>query len=55
MTSYVLEITLRTPLTSAAGEGRVGLVDRDVVFDDYDYLSYQDGVSKASGVRRIRR
>ena len=36
MTSYVLEITLRTPLTSAAGEGRVGLVDRDVVFDDYE-------------------
>ena len=34
MTSYVLEITLSTPLTSAAGEGRVGLVDRDVVFDD---------------------
>ena len=34
MTKYVLEIKLLSPLTSAAGEGRVGLVDRDVVFDD---------------------
>ena len=34
MTNYVLEITLQSPLTSAAGEGRVGLVDRDVAFDD---------------------
>ena len=33
MTNYVLEIKLLSPLTSAAGEGRVGLVDRDVVFD----------------------
>ena len=34
MTRYVLQITLRSPLTSAAGEGRVGLVDRDVAFDN---------------------
>ena len=34
MAEYVLQITLRSPLTSAAGEGRVGLVDRDVAFDD---------------------
>ena len=34
MTDYVLEITLQSPLTSGAGEGRVGLVDRDVAFDD---------------------
>lgn len=34
MTNYVLEVTLQSPLTSAAGEGRVGLVDRDVTFDD---------------------
>lgn len=34
MTNYVLEVTLESPLTSAAGEGRVGLVDRDVAFDD---------------------
>ena len=33
MTSYVLQIMLQSPLTSAAGEGRVGLVDRDVAFD----------------------
>ena len=33
MKNYVLEIQLKSPLTSAAGEGRVGLVDRDVVFD----------------------
>lgn len=33
MTSYVLQILLQSPLTSAAGEGRVGLVDRDVAFD----------------------
>jgi len=30
MTNYVLEIKLLSPLTSAAGEGRVGLVDRDI-------------------------
>ena len=35
MTEYVLEIELISPLTSAAGEGRVGLVDRDIVFDDF--------------------
>lgn len=34
MMDYVLEIALKSPLTSAAGEGRVGLVDRDVAFDD---------------------
>lgn len=34
MTNYILEITLQSPLTSGAGEGRVGLVDRDVAFDD---------------------
>lgn len=34
MTYYVLEIKLQSPLTSASGEGRIGLVDRDVVFDD---------------------
>ncbi len=34
MTSYVLQIMLQSPLTSAAGEGRVGLVDRDVAFDE---------------------
>lgn len=34
MIDYVLQITLQSPLTSAAGEGRVGLVDRDVAFDD---------------------
>ena len=34
MTNYVLEIKLLSPLTSAAGEGRVGFVDRDVVFDE---------------------
>ena len=34
MTNYVLEIKLESPLTSASGEGRVGLVDRDVAFDD---------------------
>ena len=34
MTDYVLEIVLKSPLTSAAGEGRVGLVDRDVAFDE---------------------
>ena len=34
MTNYVLEIKLQSPLTSASGEGRIGLVDRDVVFDD---------------------
>lgn len=34
MTSYVLKIKLISPLTSAAGEGRVGVVDTDVAFDD---------------------
>ena len=34
MKNYVLEIKLKSPLTSAAGEGRVGLVDKDVAFDD---------------------
>ena len=34
MTNYVLQITLQSPLTSAAGEGRVGVVDRDIAFDD---------------------
>ena len=34
MTNYALEITLESPLTSADGEGRIGLVDRDVAFDD---------------------
>ena len=34
MANYVLEITLLSPLTSASGEGRVGITDRDVVFDD---------------------
>ena len=34
MTDYVLEITLLSPLTSAAGEGRIGLVDCDVAYDD---------------------
>lgn len=34
MTDYFLEIKLQSPLTSSAGEGRVGAVDRDVVFDD---------------------
>ncbi len=34
MTHYVLEIKLEVPLTSAAGEGRVGLVDRDIAFDN---------------------
>ena len=33
MTKYVLEIKLKSPLTSAAGEGRVGVVDRDIAFD----------------------
>ena len=33
MIDYVLEIRLESPLTSAAGEGRVGVVDRDVAFD----------------------
>ena len=32
--TYVLEIKLLSPLTSASGEGRVGLVDRDIAFDD---------------------
>ena len=35
MTDYILEIRLQSPLTSAAGEGRVGLVDRDIAFDEF--------------------
>ena len=34
MTDYFLKITLQSPLSSAVGLGRVGLVDRDVVYDD---------------------
>ena len=34
MTKYYLEIKLISPLTSAAGEGRVGVVDTDIAFDD---------------------
>ncbi len=34
MTEYFLQIKLQSPLTSAAGEGRVGVVDRDIAFDD---------------------
>ena len=34
MTEYILQIALQSPLTSTAGEGRVGVVDRDVAFDD---------------------
>ena len=34
MTNYVLEIKLESPLSSGAGEGRVGLVDQDIAFDD---------------------
>ena len=34
MKNYVLEIKLESPLTSGAGEGRVGLVDQDIAFDD---------------------
>ena len=34
MVEYILEITLQSPLTSAAGEGRVGVADRDIAFDD---------------------
>ena len=34
MTGYVLEIKLLSSLSSAAGVGRVGLVDRDIAFDD---------------------
>ena len=34
MTNYVLQITLLSPLTSSSGEGRVGIVDRDIAFDD---------------------
>lgn len=34
MTEYILQIKLQSPLTSAAGEGRVGVVDRDIAFDD---------------------
>ena len=34
MMNYILQITLQSPLTSSAGEGRIGLVDRDVAFDD---------------------
>lgn len=34
MRDYILEIHLQSPLTSASGEGRVGLVDRDIAFDE---------------------
>ena len=34
MRDYTLEIQLQSPLTSASGEGRVGLVDRDIAFDE---------------------
>ena len=34
MVEYILEITLQSSLTSAAGEGRVGIADRDIAFDD---------------------
>ena len=34
MTEYILQIKLQSPLTSAAGEGRVGVVDRDIAFND---------------------
>ena len=34
MTDYVLQITLLSPLTPSVGEGRIGLVDRDVAYDD---------------------
>ena len=34
MTEYFLQIKLQSSLTSAAGEGRVGVVDRDIAFDD---------------------
>ena len=34
MRDYILEIQLQSPLTSASGEGRVGLVDRDIAFDE---------------------
>jgi len=34
MTKYYLEIELISSLTSAAGEGRVGVVDTDIAFDD---------------------
>ena len=53
MTNYVLQITLRSPLTSAAGEGRVGLVDRDVAFDDLGYPFSPAGVSKGCGAKPI--
>lgn len=34
MIDYVLQIILQSPLTSSAGEGHVGMVDRDIAFDD---------------------
>ena len=34
MKDYILEIILQSPLISASGEDRVGLVDRDVAYDD---------------------
>ena len=34
MIKHFLEIKLLSPLTSAGGEGRVGLVDKDIAFDD---------------------
>ena len=35
MSAYTLQITLLSPLTSGAGAGRVGVVDRDVAFDEW--------------------
>ncbi len=34
MMDYVLEITLQSPLTAGSGERRIGIADREVVFDD---------------------
>ena len=31
---YILEIKLKSPLTSGAGIGRVGIVDQDITYDD---------------------
>ena len=54
MTSYALQIMLQSPLTSAAGEGRVGLVDRDVAFDEAGPThSPPAGVSKGCGAKPI--
>ena len=34
MKDYILEVTLSSPLTSSAGEGRVGLVNCDITYDN---------------------